>query len=298
VTAASVIKATIKGFAEDNCWMLAGSIAYFTLLSIFPLILGLLAILGIILQNPATQTHLIADIAGLFPGSSDLIRGTVHAVIVGRGLAGVVATLGLIWSASGMFAALNFSLNAVWGVAEQQSFLVSTLIAIALVFGVGIIFIVLLALSAALQLASKLNLLGMTLGALPILFPLVNLILPLIITFGIFAFIYGVVPNCNLSWPEVWPGALLGSVLFEIGKQAFVFYLGTFANFSAVYGPIGAVVALVTWAYFAALVILIAAEFNKALSPRAGTPSRGKAYGEPPVVRAFESRRYEQHRGA
>src|SRR5439155_20436877 len=88
---------------------------------------------------------------------------------------------------------------------------------------------------------------------------------PLLITFAIFLLLYRWVPNVTVAWTCAWPGALLAAVLFEASKQLFAFYLSSFAHLNAVYGSIGAVIALVTWAYYSAIVLLLGAEFDVAL---------------------------------
>lgn len=271
--ALTVARQVITEFGRVNGTILAAAIAYYTLLSIFPLILGLIALVGLIIGNPETQRRLVADVAGLFPGSDQLIQSTIRQVVQGRGTAGIVATLGLVWSASGVFSGISQALDRIWKVPESRNLALNTVLAIGLVFAVGLIFVASLVLSAGLRLAENLDLplLGVSLGAVPFLFDLVGLVLPLLITFGIFAAIYRFIPNIRLTWPQVWPGALLASLLFEASKQAFAWYLSSFAHYNAVYGSIGAVIALLTWSYYAAIVLLLGAELNAVLSDQTPT---------------------------
>src|SRR6185437_6475417 len=151
--AVSVIREMIRDFGQDNGPLLAASIAYYSLLSIFPMILGLLALAGLFFADPATRDRLVRGIASAFPGSEDLILGTIDDVVNGKGPAGVVATLGLIWSASGVFSAISTSLNAIWRVPNQRGAILSALLAICLVLAVGLVFVVSLILSTVLALA-------------------------------------------------------------------------------------------------------------------------------------------------
>ncbi len=263
-----VAQATIEAFGRDNGTTLAAAIAYYTLLSIFPLILGLLALLGAIVSDVIARDRLLVEVAGLFPGAEPLIVSTITQVVRGRSTAGIVATVGLIWSASGVFGGISLALNQIWQVKEQRSFIVTALLAVGLVIAVGLIFMASLVLTAGLRLAESFNmpLLGVALGQTPFLFPLIGLLLPFLITLGVIAGIFRWIPHVDLSWRHVWPGALFAAVLFEIGKQAFAWYLSSFANFNAVYGPIGAVIALVTWAYYMAIVLILGAELNAVLA--------------------------------
>ena len=263
----AVARETIVAFSRHNATILAAAIAYYTLLSIFPLVLGLLALLGAVVSDPAARAQIVRGVAELFPGADQLIETTVDAVVKGRGTAGIVATAGLIWSAGGVFGALSQALDRVWQAPHIRGFFESAALSIGLVFAVGLIFIFSLALSTALELAIQLRLplLGISLAALPLLVPVLGIALPLLITFAIFLLLYRWVPNVTVAWSCAWPGALLAAVLFEASKQLFAYYLSTFAHLNAVYGSIGAVIALVTWAYYVAIVLLLGAEFDVAL---------------------------------
>lgn len=281
--AISVVRETIAGFGQDKGSLLAASIAYYALLSIFPMILGLLALAGVFFTDRSTQVRLVQGIASTFPGSEDLILTTVTDLVSGKGTAGLVATIGLIWSASGVFGAISTALNAVWRVPRQRNVVVSALLAIGLVFAVGLIFVLSLILSTVLTVAAHLNvpLLGLRLGEIPLVFSLLSLALPLVITFAVFVLMYRFVPNLRLGSRDVWPGAVLASALFEVSKQLFVVYLSDFAHLNAVYGSIGAVIALLVWCYYAAIVLLLGAEFNAVLwrRRRDEATSQGPASG-------------------
>ena len=263
----SVARETIESFSRHYNTTLAAAIAYYTLLSIFPLILGLLALVGAVVSDPTGRAQIVRDVADLFPGADQLIQSTVDAVVKGRGTAGLVATAGLIWSAGGVFGAVSQALDRVWQAPHNRGLVESAALSIGLVLAVGLIFIVSLALSTALELAIQFRLpvLGISLSTLPFLIPVLGVALPLLITFAIFLLLYRWVPNVTVAWACAWPGALLAAVLFEASKQLFAFYLSSFAHLNAVYGSIGAVIALVTWAYYSAIVLLLGAEFDVAL---------------------------------
>ncbi|HEX5415084.1 MAG TPA: YihY/virulence factor BrkB family protein [Chloroflexota bacterium] len=273
-----IIRAVIDKYNRDNGNLLAASLAYYTLFSIFPLILGLVAIAGFLVPSNGARDNLIHAIAQQFPGSSSLIESTIQQIIEGRGAAGIVATLGLIWGASGVFSALTVSLDRIVGAWQPRGFVGSTLLALSLVFGVGLLFVASLVVSTILRIAftTRLPVVGITLNDVPVLYAVVGLALPLLITFLAFAFLYHFVPSVHLEWNNIWPGALLAAVAFELAKQVFVLYLGSFAQFNAVYGSIGAVIILLTWAYYAAIVILVGAEFNVVLNPPKQPPGKQK----------------------
>lgn len=275
----SLTREIAAAFARHDSNNLAAAIAYYTLLSIFPLLLGLLALAGAVITDAATRARLVDVIASLFPaGSGELIRGTIHDVVAGRKTAGVIATVALIWSGSGFLGAITQALDRIWEVPRQRHIVLTFVLAVAMELGIGLLFVVSLLVSTVVQLALNFRIpyLGGSLATLPLLVPILGVILPLVVTFGVFLLIYFVGPNLRLSFDCVWPGAAAASVLFEISKQAFAVYLASFAGLNAVYGPIGAVIALVTWAYYAAIVLLAGAEFNAVLARHRGLCAPGQ----------------------
>jgi membrane protein len=264
-----VARQVFRAFIAHQGWLLAAAIAYYTLLSVFPLVLGLVAVLGAFLSDPTAQAEFVAAIAGLFPGSGPLIQETVGQVVAGSGTAGFVATIGLILAATGVFVGVSQSLDIVWEAPRTRSVLGATLLAVALVLAVGLIFVVSLVLSAVARVVQNASVPGApgTLATISLVVRVVDLIAPFVLAFGVFAGIYKFVPNVHLRWEQVWPGALFASVLFELSKQIFGWFLATFANYNAVYGSIAAVIALVTWAFVVAIILILGAELNAVLHP-------------------------------
>lgn len=263
----SLVRTVIAKYNQDNGNIIAASLAYYTLFSIFPLVLGLVAVASFFVPSNGARDDFIHAIAAQFPGSTSLIENTLQELIEGRGAASIVATLGLIWGASGVFGALTLALDHIVGARQERGLIGSTLVAFGLVFGVGILFIASLAVSTILGVALSVQIpfIGLTLSDIPLLYATVGIALPLLITFLAFCCLYHFVPSVHLPWKSIWPGALLAAVLFEIAKQVFVFYITVFPWFNAVYGSIGAVIVLLFWAYCASIIVLVGAEFNAVL---------------------------------
>ncbi|HUX87444.1 MAG TPA: YihY/virulence factor BrkB family protein, partial [Chloroflexota bacterium] len=238
------------------------------LLSVFPLILGIVAIFGFVFNDPAVRAQFINSVAALFPDSANLVESTIEQIVRGRGAASVVAVVSLIWFGSGVFGAIAQALDVIWQVPRERGLIQSAVLGVVMVLGVGVVFLAVLVLSAALSVAASFQIpfLGWSLANIPFLFAFLSLILPWVVTFVIFAVVYKYVPNTSLSWKDAWPGAVLASVLIEVSQQLFVWYLRNFAAFNAVYGSIGTVIVFLTWADYAAIVLLIGAEFNATLA--------------------------------
>ena len=107
-------------------------------------------------------------------------------------------------------------------------------------------------------------------------------ILSFVFNLAIFLMLYKVLPNTQTHWRFIWPGALVAALLFEGGKFLFVLYLDNFATFSAVYGSIGSVIALLLWAYVSAFILILGAE----MSSEFGRMIRGIDRGKPIVKRS------------
>lgn len=272
----NLIRRTLGVLGRAQGTLLAASIAYYTLLSVFPLILGLLAIVGAVVADPATKARLVRSIAAAFPGSESVIVATVDQVVHGSGSAGIIATLGLIWSASGVFTAITTAIDTIWRVPEHRSRLQSAVVAVGLVLGVGLIVVVSLLVSALLAVAAELRLplLNLSLARVPLLLPFASVIVPFALTVGVLCLLYRFVPNLPLGWSAAWPGAVLAGTLLDLGKEVFVWYLTRVAHLNAIYGSIGTVIALLVWAYYAALILLIGAAFNAARTPIAPEVAR------------------------
>lgn len=256
-----------RGFNEDNCMHLAAGVAYYAVMSIFPLILGLIALSSLLLQSAEAQDTVIAGITGLLPGTGEMVRRNIDLVLRERGTIGVIATIILLWSATWVFAGITTSLNLAWNVKETRPFLRLTAMQLGLVLVVGFFLLVSFALTLLLQLLARLAI--PVLGVRPFgadIWSLLAGLLPLSLTILAFFLVYRFVPNTRVASDDVWPGAITAGVLFVILENGFVFYTSNFANFRLVYGSIGAIIALLFWAWVSAVILLFGAEICAAYS--------------------------------
>lgn len=252
----------MREFLKDDCTHMAAGIAYYAFFSIFPLLLGLIAILGIVLEPAEVQGRLLEMVLQAFPASAGLVAQNIEGVVASRGALGLLSVLGLLWSSMLVFAAIRRSLNRAWDLERQRSFLKQKLLELGMVGAVGLLLLVWLAATAYFRftgqfLPTELRLLESS----PVWKAAMSL-MPAVFSFGVFTLIYRFVPNTRITWGDVWPGALLAAALFEAGKNLFAWYLASFANYSLVYGSLGAIIAFLFWAYLSALILLLGAEFT------------------------------------
>ena len=249
--------------ADDATHMAAG-VAYYAVLSLFPLLLALIAGLSLALRSDTVEAELFDFFETYLPGSVELLEKNITAAAPVRGAIGLLGLLGLLWSASAIFGAISRAVNRAWDVHRDRPFYVAKLRHLAMAAGVGILFILSLMITTALQTLGGVTLPGV--GSLSFLGNTVvsigGRVLPFLLSFAIFTLIYKFIPNTKTFWRYVWPGALLAAVLFELAKSVFILYLDRFANYQAVYGSIGSVIALLVWMYLSAFVLILGAEVS------------------------------------
>ena len=164
-----------------------------------------------------------------------------------------MSIIGLFWTGSAVFGAISRAVNRAWDVHQDRPFYVAKPRQLAMAAGVGVLFLLSMSTTTALQfLGGILENAGVN---------AVTRILPFFFTLAIFLAIYKFIPNTKTFWRYVWPGALLAAVLFEVGKSMFVYYLDNFSNPELVYGSLGSVIALLGWIYISAFILILGAEF-------------------------------------
>ena len=261
---ARLVVRVIKEMGEDDASHMAASVSFYAVLSIFPLILALMAIIGWVAGSQTRQDQLVEFIVGNLPGSEQFVRESVEGVRRLRAAAGVIAVLGLVWSASAVFGSITRVVNRAWDVSENPPFYKNKPRQLVMALGVGFLFVASLSLTSLIQWASTIEIGGQTMtDILGGQIVAVVLRLPaLIISFSIFMAIYKFLPNTKTYWRFIWVGALLAAILFEVSKGLFLWYLENFAQFDQLYGNLASVVILMIWTYICAMILITGAEFS------------------------------------
>jgi len=207
----------------------------------------------------------VASLAGSYlPGSDHLIISNIDAVFRLRGALGLFAILGLLWSGSAIFGAVTRAVNRAWDVHRDRPFYISKPRQLAMALGVGLLFLLSLASATAVRFASDLMEAGMPQAS--ILFSsstqVAFQVLSFVFTMMVFLMMYKFMPNTKTYWKYVWPGALVGAILFELAKNLFIVYLNGFASFENVYGSLAPVVILLLWTYISSFIVILGAELS------------------------------------
>jgi membrane protein len=263
----TVVKATWREFGRDDVGNMAAALTYYSFFSLFPLLILAVSLVSLWLGDVEARVLIFDNLTRILPGSGQLLTDAVEAALSSRNNAGILALVGiavLIFSASGAFDALDKAINRAWKTEKMPGFFISKLIGLGMM--VGVILIVLASLITTALLTTSRAIASNVFGEVPgadIFWQVANFAGTLTIIFIVFVLIYRVLPRMEIGLKDVWLGALIAAVAWDIVKEGFAYYLGSsFANYNAVYGTLGAVVALLTWIYVSSIIILIGAEFS------------------------------------
>ena len=255
---------TVQEMKHDDATHMAAGVAYYSILSLFPLTIGIMAVFSPLLPSDTVEGALLDFLRTYLPGSDEAFRENLETTGGLRSALGLVSVLGMFWSASAIFGAISKAVNRAWDVHEDRPFYIDKVRHIAMAFSVGLLFLLSVSTTTLLQFVDDIA--GQNGGMVQALeHDTLNSfarLLPFLFSLAIFLMIYKFVPNTMTHWRYIWPGALLAAIAFEVGKGLFLFYLDNFANFEQVYGSLGSVVILLLWTYASALTLIIGAEFT------------------------------------
>ncbi|MBI4320869.1 MAG: YihY/virulence factor BrkB family protein [Chloroflexi bacterium] len=255
--------------AADGAGDMAAAFAYYAVLSLFPLLLAVIAFLGLFLPETAVVSGIFEIFQRYLPGTTvDVVRQNVEAVIRVRGELGAASLIALFWSGSLTFGALGRFINMAWGISKLRPFHIRKLRDLSLAFGTVVLFFASLAATGLAVALSRVE--------LPALAWLAGRSLGFSIVLAFFLLAYKYMPNTRVHWRDAWTGALIASVLFEIWRSLFELYLRTIADFSAVYGPLASVVVFLAWVYVSAFIVILGAEFGSESARTSGDKMNSK----------------------
>jgi membrane protein len=293
-----LFKQTAVEWLDDKAPQLGAALAYYTVFSLAPLVLILLAIIGVIFRDdPAgawsrvteqmayfldrSAVQVVTDIAqeASKPGKSTV------ATIVGIALA--------LFGASGVFGQLQDALNTIWGVKAKpgegiMSFLRARFVSFAMLAGVFFLLLVSLTIEAMLKGFSH-YVQGHLPGGLAIAIS-VYLIFDFAVVVVLFATIFKFLPDAEVEWRDVWIGAVMTALLFGVGKWALGLYLGSGAAASA-YGAASSLITLLLWIYYSSQILLFGAEFTQVYANQAGRRVKPSEHAVPIVTTEVEKQR-------
>jgi len=297
-----LLKETWQEFQEDEAGQLGAALAYYAVFSIFPLLILLVAGLGLVLQYwpvaISAQAQILAVVEQNFSRNlRDIVEEILGKVQDQSGKAAGVGAIILLLGASGVFQQLDASFNKIWRVPKktQTSGILATittvlhdkLFAFGMVLAVGFLMLISLALTGITQ-----ALLG-TFSTIPVVGGVVGfaggLVVTLLLSTLVFALLFKYLPDIRVRWSDVWLGGLITAILWEIAKRLLAMYISYSSQSFSAYGAIGTLLVLMLWVYFSSQILFLGAEFTEVYTRRYGSRAvqpAPKPAPEPPPEKA------------
>jgi len=290
----ALLKETFGEWSRDKCLRLGASLAYYTLSSLIPLLLVIVAVVTFFLNFTGSgqdiQAQLVDRIATAVdnPELAEQISGALIAKsssdAAAKGTLGaVLGFLFLLLAASGVFGELNAAFNIIWNVDDAAAgkgvwgFIRTKFLSFTLVLGVAFLLLVAQVLTVVLSALA---------GRLPlgILWTILNVAVQIGLITLVFAVLYKFLPDTNVEWGDVWVGGLLAAVLWIVGQQLLALYFRLGSDFSS-YGVIGGVLAFLVYVYYSSQILFLGGEFTQVYARRHGSRmSTAVTADAPPVI--------------
>ena len=277
-----LIKSTATEWSEDQAPMLGAALAFYSVLSIAPLLLIAVAVASVVYGEQAASGEL-ADKLKKFVGDqgADAMQTMLqNAHKPGAGpIAAIVGFATLLFAASGVFGQLQTSMNTIWEVELRPGrgilgMVKDRFLSFAMVLGTGFLLLTSLILSTVVSVA--LNIVQNMAPGLKPLLAFSDTAVSAVVVILLFALIFKVLPDAKIAWRDVWVGAALTTVLFLIGKALIGLYLGR-SSYGSAYGAAGSLVILLVWIYYSAQILFFGAEFTQVYANRYGSQIRPKS---------------------
>ena len=268
-----LLRQAVERWNADRAPRLSAALAYYATFSLAPLALVTIWIAGLVFGDAVAQRHLVDLVAQNFgPDSAAFVQSMIGSVFRDSAspLFAIIAVIGLLFGATGLFFGMQDALNTVWNVPPDPprnwwrsllGIFQDRALSFVMVLASGGILIVSLAISTLLTALDPLLRLVQPQSAA--LLSILDLLTSFVITTGLFAVLYRVLPETRVKWREVWLGALSAALLFTVGKFALSVYL-TYSNIRTAFGAASSFVVVLIWIYYSAQIFLFGAEVCRA----------------------------------
>lgn len=262
----------LKRFDEDHCFLLAAGIAFTLLLCIIPLLLLVLAFIGTYLfSDQEVLNHISDSLGNMFPALDPNISESILNIVQNRRIVGMVGIGGLLWTSTWVFSSLGSALNIVFRIEKGRSLLRGKAVDFLILFMAGTLLLVSMALSSVITLfQGYLIRLPVDIGF--IFQPILKYLIPFALTFGMFFLIYKVGPNKNIDSGIALRATFVASILWEVAKQLFGWYIVHLGRFSVLYGSLATLAIFLFWIYYTSAIFLLGGEIAVLLEQRKSIP--------------------------
>lgn len=283
-----VARRSVLGFLDHQALQYAGSMAYFSILSVFQLLVLGIVVLSYFVGEGQAREFVVNQVRAGSPLDAETIGGVIDAVIASRAGISLFGVIFLIWGALGIFSAITQGVGRAFSATEPRPFWQDKLIGLLLMTVTGLLgvaSVVIGIVTGILQSATEDVLARVPGGYLAL--SAIGFITPLVLIFAAFLVLYRLVPNRRVTMREALPGALVATVAWTVLRIGFTFYATNIAKYDTAFGPISATISLLVFLYFASVIVLLGAEVCRAnvLEDEAAKIAADRARG--PVLAAI-----------
>ena len=279
-----IFKNAFTGFSDDKVTKLSGSLAYYTIFSMAPLLIVIISLCGIFLGRDAVEGKIYGHLAG-FVGAdtaAQLQEIIKNASLAGKSkVAAIIGGITLLVGATTIFAEIQDSINGIWGLKPKPKrgwlkMIQNRFLSFSVIVSLGFLLLVSLGVTSLIDGFSD-RLKAHFPDVTVVLFYVINIFITLLVTTLIFGVIFKVLPDAKIKWKDVFAGALATAFLFMLGKFAISFYISK-SNVGSTYGTAGSLVILLLWIYYSSLILYFGAELTKAYAVKYGSPIHPNDY--------------------
>ena len=251
----------LKKFNDDNGFFLSSGIAFNILISLFPFIMLLLALVGTYLYNDQeVLNHIRAYFRDVAPTVDPKIMGNLMDLIQKRRIVGILGFIGLLWTSTWVFSSLRIALNIVFRAEKSRGMMRGIVVDLLMILLVGILLLVSMILSpVVIFLQSYQGRIPVAMG--PTIQWILKYLLPFFLTYCMSSLIYKIIPYNKVHIKSALQAALFTSLLWELAKHLFAWYVVHLARYSIVYGSLSTLVVFVFWVYYSSTILVVGGEF-------------------------------------
>lgn len=264
-TAHYFLQGAIFNYVQHNCPILAAGMSFFGLMSLIPLVILGVSILGYVIGSSEVAQEFVAKLLSEnFPSSAQKMLEDIYTIISSpdRVLINSISFLGLIWSGTRFFNILQGVLNVIWVGAKQRHFLISRAFGFLIFASAGVFFWLSYGFNLITTGINELNTSEIIAISIGKIWFLIELIAPFLSLTIMLFFVYTVIPNAKVSIRSALIGALFSALFIEISKRGFNFVILKFNAYGAVYGPLAGFIIFISWLYISMQILLLGAEIG------------------------------------
>lgn len=254
-----VLKGAARKFGAENASLTAAAISFYAVLSLLPLLLMGVAVLGYIVGSSEQAFNTVVDFFSRFVPTSTVVSDALRGLVDARGLVGIIGILGLLWTGSAYFSTLQVALNDIWEVSNPSGFIKVRIKALLLVLVFGVFLLLSVASSSVMSYLGQVDV-GFATGAVSFLLGILVFLLGIVFAVAMFAVVYKYGHDSDALWRSAIVGGVFAGVVWTLAKELYRLYVTYIANFSATYGSLGGVILLVVWIYYSSMILLFGAE--------------------------------------